>query len=104
MRGKRAWVVTDCMNEACGMERKEATGAVRCWGVCLKWKRNEREGFEVRYERSSWNVMGLKECIYRKHMDKSTQNVFLFSAQLMGGGVLLWLLYWRNAQQRTDKV
>jgi len=24
-------------------------------------------------------------------------DIYLFSAQLMGGGVLLWLLYWRNA-------
>jgi len=30
MRGKIAWVVTDCMNGACGMERKETTEAVRC--------------------------------------------------------------------------
>jgi len=30
MRGKRAWVVTDWMNGARGMERKETTEAVRC--------------------------------------------------------------------------
>jgi hypothetical protein len=30
MREKIAWVVTDCMNGACGMERKETTEAVRC--------------------------------------------------------------------------
>lgn len=30
MRMKRAWVVTDCKNGACGMERKETTEAVRC--------------------------------------------------------------------------
>ncbi len=30
MRGKRAWVVTDWMNGACGMERKETTEAVGC--------------------------------------------------------------------------
>jgi hypothetical protein len=28
---------------------------------------------------------------------KNQLDMFLFSAQLMGGGVLLWLLYWRNA-------
>jgi hypothetical protein len=27
---KMAWVVTDWINEACGMERKETTEAVRC--------------------------------------------------------------------------
>jgi len=27
---KRAQVVTDCVNGACGMERKETTGAVGC--------------------------------------------------------------------------
>jgi len=30
MRGKEAWVVTDWMNGACGIERKETTEAVRC--------------------------------------------------------------------------
>lgn len=30
MRGKRAWMVTDWINGACGMERKETTEAVRC--------------------------------------------------------------------------
>jgi hypothetical protein len=30
MRGKIAWGVTDCMNGACGMERKETTEAVWC--------------------------------------------------------------------------
>jgi len=30
MRRKIAWVVTDCMNGVCGMERKEITEAVRC--------------------------------------------------------------------------
>jgi len=30
IRKKMAWVVTDCMNEACGMERKKTTEAVRC--------------------------------------------------------------------------
>ena len=30
MRGEKAWVVTDCMNGACGMERKETTEAVGC--------------------------------------------------------------------------
>jgi len=30
MDGKRAWVVTDCMNGACGMERKETTEALGC--------------------------------------------------------------------------
>ena len=44
------------------------------------------------------------EIIYCKHMDKQIATCFLFSAQLMGGGVLLWFLYLRNAQQRTDKV
>jgi len=77
MRGKRAWVVADWINGACGMERKETTEAVRCWGVCMKWKMNEMKGFEVRDERSSWNAMGLKECIYRKHIDKPTRNVFI---------------------------
>jgi hypothetical protein len=28
MGGKRVWVVTDCMNGACGMEKKETTEAV----------------------------------------------------------------------------
>ena len=32
------------------------------------------------------------ERIYRKHMDKQL-DIYLFSAQLMGGGVLLWLSY-----------
>ena len=36
------------------------------------------------------------ESIYRKHM-AIKHGIYLFSAQLMGGGVLLWLLYWRNA-------
>ena len=27
---KMAWVVTDCMNGACGMERKRTIEAVRC--------------------------------------------------------------------------
>jgi len=27
---RKAWVVTDCMNGACGMERKETTEAVQC--------------------------------------------------------------------------
>jgi len=40
--------------------------------------------------------MGWNECTYRKHMDNQL-DMYLFSAQLMGGGVLLWLLYWRNA-------
>ena len=78
MHGKRAWVVTDWMNGACGMERKETTEAVGCWGECMKWKRNEMQGFGVRNERSSWNVMGWNECTDRKHMDKSTRNVFIF--------------------------
>ena len=30
IRKKMAWVVTDCMNGACGVERKETTEAVRC--------------------------------------------------------------------------
>ena len=30
--------------------------------------------------------MGWNECIYRKHMDNQ-HGMFLFSAQLMGGGV-----------------
>ena len=47
--------------------------------------------------------MGWNECTDRKYMDNQ-YGMFLFSAQLMGGGVLLWLLYLRNAQQRTDKV
>ena len=78
MHEKVAWVVTDWMNGACGMERKETTEAVRCSGECRKWKRNEMQGFGVRNERSSWNVMGLKECTDRKHMDKSIRNVFSF--------------------------
>jgi hypothetical protein len=32
------------------------------------------------------------ESIYRKHMDNQL-GIYLFSAQLMGGGVLLWLSY-----------
>ena len=32
----------------------------------------------MRYERSFWNVMGLNECIYRKHMEKSTRYVFIY--------------------------
>ena len=32
------------------------------------------------------------ECIYRKHMDNQL-DIYLFFAQLMGGGVLLWLSY-----------
>jgi hypothetical protein len=30
MRWRVAWVVTDWINGACGMERKETTEAVRC--------------------------------------------------------------------------
>jgi len=29
MRGKKAWVVTDWINGACGMERKETTEALQ---------------------------------------------------------------------------
>ncbi len=36
------------------------------------------QGFGVRNERSSWNVMGWNECTDRKHMDKSTRNVLFF--------------------------
>jgi hypothetical protein len=32
------------------------------------------------------------ECIYRKHM-AIKHGIYLFSAQLMGGGVLLWHFY-----------
>jgi len=86
---KMAWLVTDCMNGACGMERKEATEAVWCWGVCKKWKRNEMQGVEVRNERSFRNVVGWNECAYRKHMDKLNSISIYFSAQLIGGGEIL---------------
>lgn len=75
---KVAWVVTDRINGACGMERKETAEAARCWGECIKWKRNEMQGFGVRNERSSRNGMGLNECTDRKHMDKTTRNVFIY--------------------------
>ena len=32
------------------------------------------------------------ECIYRKHIDNQL-GIYLFYAQLMGGGVILWLSY-----------
>ena len=64
-------------------------GEMKCGTVEVR-NRPERNGDEM-------------ERIYRKHMAIKL-GIYLFSAQLMGGGVLLWLLYLRNAQQRTDKV
>ncbi|MDR3653239.1 MAG: hypothetical protein P4L34_09750 [Paludibacter sp.] len=47
-------------------------------------------------------ICSRNECTYRKHIDKQN-GICLFSAQLMGGGVLLWLFYIGGTpEQLTD--
>jgi len=85
-----AWVVTDCMNGACGMERMETTEAramLKCMiGMEVKCSiRGQREERTQLRERNGAKM----EIIYCKHMDKQITTCFLFSAQLMGGGEIL---------------
>jgi hypothetical protein len=72
------------MNVACGMEMSISLklcgaevyvcneGEMKCW-----YGRGTKP--------TGTNVAGM-ERIYRKHIDKSTRNVFIFLQQLMGGG------------------
>ena len=71
------------MNGVCEMERKETTQAMRCWGVYIKWKRNETLGFEVRYERSSLYAMVWMN-VYTASIWINQLGIFLFSATSTG--------------------
>ena len=108
MHEKVAWVVTDWMNGACGMERKETTEAVGCWGECMKWKQNEMQGFGERNERSSRNGMGWNEYTDRKHMDNQYGMFLVFCTttgwwgnievlnQILSQSILVW--EWGSSQ------
>ena len=57
----------------------------------MKCRQNEVSGFAVRNEQEAQNEMETKWNAYTASIRKYNPTYIYFSAQLLGGGVLLWL-------------
>ena len=81
------------MHVACGMEM--SISMKLCGAEVYVCNEGEMKCWFGRGTKPTGTNVARMERIYRKHNDKSTLNVFYFSAQLLGGGEFCGIECWK---------